>query len=88
LKPKQESSLSDTNKGLIGIVLVLIVGVLVWGFLTMPDHRSTGQRIGDAVDTLPQGVDKASDQLKDQTPGSRLGDAVEDIGQKIKDNTR
>jgi len=62
------------------VVLIIIVAVLAYGFLTMRDQRSTGQRIGDAIDALPHGADKAEQQLEDRTPGQKLGD-------KIKDNT-
>jgi hypothetical protein len=71
----------------LGVLVILVLGLIVWGVLTMPDNRSTGQRIGDAIDTLPQGVGKATDQLQDRTPGQKLGDAVKDTGQSIKDNT-
>ena len=75
------------NKSLLALVAIVIVGALAWGLLTMPDRRSTGQKIGDAVDALPQGVDKAARQLEDRTPGEKLGDAVKDAGDDIKRNT-
>ena len=62
------------------VAVIVIVAILAYGLLTMPDQRSTGQKIGDAIDAIPQGADKAERQLEDRTPGQRLGD-------KIKDNT-
>ncbi|MBW8882754.1 MAG: hypothetical protein JF615_15440 [Asticcacaulis sp.] len=76
-----------TMKGFGGIIILLALLVVAWGVLTMPDQRSAGQRIGDAVDTLPQGVDKAGRELEKRTPGERLGDAVKDAGDDIKKNT-
>ena len=67
--------------------VVLALGLIVWNMLTMPDNRTTGQRIGDAVDAAPQGLDKAARQLENRTPGERLGDAVKDAGDTIKDGT-
>ena len=79
-------SASSGRNLLIAIVLV-IAAVLVWGVLVMPDQRSTGQKLGDAVDALPQGIDKAGRQLEDRTPGQKIGDAVKDAGDDIKKNT-
>lgn len=69
---------NSTNKGLFTIIILVLVAVAAYGILTMPDQRSTGQKVGDAVDALPQGVDKAARQLEDRTPGEKLGDAVKD----------
>ena len=74
-------------KTLIIILVTIFLGIVIWGILTMPDQRSAGQKIGDAVDALPQGVDKAARQLEDRTPGEKLGDAIKDAGDDIKKNT-
>jgi len=72
----------------IGAILVLIaLGLIAWSILTIPDQRSTGEKIGDAVDALPQGLDKAARQLEDRTTGEKLGDAVKDAGEDIKRQT-
>ena len=59
----------------LAAVVVVLVGYL---FLTMPDHRNGTERVGDAIHDLPQGVDKASRQLEDRSPGQKLGDAIKD----------
>ena len=79
--------MNSQSKNLLTIIIVIVLGVILWGALTMPDQRSSGQKIGDAVDALPQGVDKAARQLEDRTPGEKLGDAVKDAGENIKRNT-
>ena len=61
---------------------------MAYSLLNAPDRRTTGERIGDAVDALPQGVDKAARQLGDRTPGEKIGDAAKDVGQDIKNGTR
>jgi short subunit fatty acids transporter len=73
---------------LIGILIVIILAAVGYGVLTMPDKRGVGQKVDDAVDALPHGVDKAARQLEDRTPGEKLGDAVKDTGDKIKDSTK
>jgi hypothetical protein len=78
---------AKTNKNLLIFIVIIVIGFVAYGALTMPDNRTAGQRIGDAVDALPQGVDKAARQLEDRTPGEKLGDAVKDAGEDIKRNT-
>jgi hypothetical protein len=75
------------SKSLIIIVVIAVLGVLAFALLTMPDNRTAGEKIGDAVDALPQGIGKAAEQLEDRTPGEKLGDMVEDAGEKIQDTT-
>ncbi len=70
------------NRNLLLLLVVLVIGVFAWGVLTMPDQRSAGQKIGDAVDALPDGVDKAARELEDRTPGEKIGDAVKDATDK------
>ena len=59
---------------LCGVALVVIVAVFL---LNIPDKRSGPERVGDAVQALPNGVDKAGDQLKDRNPVEKAGDAIE-----------
>ncbi|WKL58436.1 hypothetical protein Q1W73_05475 [Asticcacaulis sp. ZE23SCel15] len=80
------------NKNLvIASIIGLLVIVAAAVFMNMPDNRTAGERVGDAVDTLPQGVDKAAEQLEDRTPAERLGDNIkegaETTEQKAEDAT-
>ena len=59
---------------LCGIALVVIVAVFL---LSLPDTRNGPERVGDAIEALPKGVDKAGDQLKDRNPVGKAGDAGE-----------
>lgn len=74
-------------RGLGALLIIVALAVIAWSVLTIPDQRTTGQKLGDAVDALPQGVDKAARQLEDRTPGEKIGDAVKDTGDKIKQET-
>ncbi len=62
------------------VILVVIAGLafLAYSFLTMPDHRTSTEKVGDAIHDLPQGPDKAARQLEDRTPGQKLGDTLKD----------
>ena len=76
-----------TSNGLVIIVIVVMVAILGYNFLTMPDKRTGTEKLGDAIHELPKGADKAARQLEDRTPGEKLGDAVKDAGDDIKKNT-
>ena len=78
----------ETYKGPLLFAAAIIVALLIYGVLTLPDQRNTTEKIGDAIHDLPQGVDKAERQLHDRTPGQKLGDAVKDTGDKIKDGSK
>jgi len=78
---------ANTNRNILLIFIIVVLGVLAWVVLTMPDQRSAGQKIGDAVDALPNGIGNAAEQLEDRTPGEKLGDSVKDVGQDIKEST-
>lgn len=70
------------NKKLLIVITLIMVVVALYGLLTMPDRRTAGEKIGDAIDALPQGVDKAARQLEDRTPGEKVGDAIKDATNK------
>lgn len=62
----------------IGVVVIAVVAVLAYAMLTAPDQRSVGERVGDAVGALDEGVDDAGRELERRTPAERIGDEVED----------
>ncbi len=76
-----------SRNGLITLVIVIVLAILAYGFLTMPDQRTGTQKLGDAIHDLDKGPDKAARQLKNRTPGQKLGDAVKDAGDDIKKDT-
>lgn len=72
-----------SNKNLLILIvsaLILLVGYYV---LNKPDQRNAAQKIGDAVNELPNGVTKASRQLENRTPGDKLEDAAQDAKDSI-----
>ncbi len=64
--------------------LIITIAVISYYVLTASDERNIGEKIGDAINELPSGVDKAARQLEDRTPGEKLGDAAKDVGDDIK----
>lgn len=61
-------------------IAALFLLLVISGKLTAPDHRDAAERVGDAIRTLPDGADKATDQLGDRTTGQRMGDTLRGIG--------
>lgn len=74
-------------KSLTVILVVIVLAVLGYMILTVPDNRSTTEKVGDAIHELPKGVDKAARQLEDRTPGEKVGDAIKDAGDDLKNAT-
>jgi hypothetical protein len=75
---QMESQMSEVTRNLVIVIVLVVVGVGAYAVLTMPDRRNTTEKVGDAIHDLPQGVDKASRQLEDRTPGQKLGDTIKD----------
>jgi len=67
---------NETVKWVVVVVVAAVIAIGAYSFLTAPDRRTTTERVGDAVRTLPDGADKAGQQLQDRTPSQRIGDAV------------
>ncbi len=67
----------DTRTVSLSILLV-VVAVLAYAALTTPERRTTGERIGDAVEQLDNGVDNAARELKDRTPAEKVRDSIND----------
>ena len=78
----------NTNtKPMVMLLVVAVLAIILYSILTMPDRRTATQRVSDAIETLPEGADKAVRELEQRTPGEKLGDAVKDAGEDIKRNT-
>lgn len=61
-----------TNSILILIGVAVIALLAVGAVFLMQDNRSGSERMGDAVEALPQGLDKAADELGDQPPAENI----------------
>ncbi len=69
---------SPVTRNVVMFVVILALAFLAYSVLTLPDHRTGTEKVSDAVHDLPQGLDKASRQLEDRTPGQKLGDTIKD----------
>ncbi len=66
------------SKIIITLILVAILGLAAYTLMTTPDQRSTGEKVGDAIDKLDDGVDDAARELESRTPAERIGDEIND----------
>ena len=72
------ATLNTASSGSGNNPVVIIIAVLIIAFLAvaavylMQDHRTGSERVGDAVSTLPKGIDKAADKLGDKAPAQNV----------------
>lgn len=64
--------------------LVLAIGIAGYYVLNAPDKRNGVQKLGDAIQELPNGPEKAARELEDRTPADKLGDAAKDARDDMK----
>lgn len=77
------TSTSNGNNALMTVLAVIIVAIVaVAAIYLMQDHRTAGERLGDAVSTLPKGPDKAINKLGDQPPAQNVERNVGDAAKK------
>jgi len=78
------TSTQGSNNSLLVILAVAIIAIFAVGAVyLMQDHRTAGERVGDAVDTLPKGLGKAADKLGDQSPAKNVERNLGDAAKKV-----
>ena len=77
-------SASQNTKFLPVVAIVLVIAIIGYYVLNTPDRRDAGQKIGDAINELHNGPDKAARQLESRTPGDKLQDVVKDKKEDVK----
>ena len=70
------------NTAVVLLAVAIIAVIAVAAVYLMQDHRSTSQRLGDAVQALPQGPGKAVNKLGDQPPAVNVANNVKDAAKK------
>jgi predicted PurR-regulated permease PerM len=68
---------------ILAVLVIVLLGFVAYFVLTTPDQRDLGQKIEDAVDEIPNGLDKAAEQLEDRTPIEKLQDKAEDVKEDL-----
>lgn len=70
--------MNANTRNFLGVVAIVVIAALSYAVLTTPEHRTPGQKIGDAIDHLDNGLDDAARQLKDRSPAEKIKDEVKD----------
>ncbi len=78
---------SSQTRTILITIAVLIMIMIGYSVMTTPDQRDVGQKIDDAIDELPNGIDKAARELEDRTPAEKMEDAAGDIKEDIQNST-
>lgn len=74
---------SGGNTATIIIALLLVAVVVIGAVWMMQDHRSGSERVGDAIEAVPQGLDNAADKLGDQPPAKNVERNLDDAADKV-----
>ena len=75
---KSGAANTGTTKLILILGIVVIAALAIYMLSGMPDRRSTGDRVGDAINGLSHGVGEAGSRLGDESPAQKLGDKVQD----------
>ncbi len=75
------------TKGFLILAVAILLAVIAYAALIVPDRRTGAEKVGDAISELPNGLDKAARQLENRTPGEKLGDQISDFGEEVKEQT-
>ena len=74
------------GRSLFILLVIVVVGMAAYAILNKPDDRNAVQKVGDAIQKLPEGGTKAARELQDRTPADRISDSVKDEKNKIENN--
>ena len=74
----QKGGLSSGTIILLAIVLIAVI--IGFAYYSGKDNRTSGERIGNAIDAAPQGLDKAAAQLENRSGEERAKDDANRIG--------
>jgi hypothetical protein len=74
---------TGNNTGIIILAVLIIAALAVGAVVMMQDHRTGSERLGDAVQALPKGVDNAADKLGDQSPAENVERNTEKAVDKV-----
>lgn len=65
-----------SSRNVIAVLSLIVIGAIIFGFFNLRDNRTGAERMGDAISEMPNGMDKAVEQLEDRSPAQRAADAV------------
>lgn len=73
---------------MLAIIAVVLLALFVGAQMVNSNRQDDSSRLSRAADELSDGVENASEELRDRSAGEKVGDAIEDTGDAIKDAAR
>jgi hypothetical protein len=71
-------NMNSNIKTVSALLVVVLVAVVAYSVMTTREHRGPGEKVGDAIEKLDEGIDNAGRELKDRTPAEKVRDEVKD----------
>jgi len=70
------------------VVIVALIALVAIVGMNMRHEPTAGERIGNAIDEMTDGMENAGEELQDRSPLEKMGDAVEDAGEEMQEKAR
>jgi hypothetical protein len=74
---------NNTFMYILALVAATIIALAVIMHYTKKEE-TLGERINAAAGEMADGIENATDKLRNRTPAEKAGDAIEDMGDSIK----
>ncbi len=81
---KNGSTMSSVIKWVLIFVALAGITYFGYGILIAPDDRNAVQKLGDAIEELPDSSTKAARELENRTLADKIGDAAQDASDDLK----
>lgn len=72
--------MSTVARILVVIIILIVVIIGASLFLNRTDGRTTGEKVGDAIDAVPVAVESAAAEISESSPLAKAGEALENAG--------
>lgn len=63
---------------------VALLAVLAFSFLNMREERSFGEKVGDATESMSDGLTEAGRSFEDRTPAEKMRDGASDAADEVR----
>jgi hypothetical protein len=70
--------MNKNTRNIVIVIVLIVIAFAAYKVLNAPDQRSGGEKLGDAIGKLDEGVDDAGRELEDRTPAERIKDDIND----------
>ena len=68
------------------VVIVALIAIVAIVGLNMQREETPGERIGNAVDEMGDGMEDAAEEMQNRSPMEKVGDSIEDAGEEVNES--